>query len=347
MGADGFHHLLQWIEAGYAGEMGYFEARQEAYRHPSSILQGVRSLVALAYPYATAPFGELKAGQGKIARYAWSGTDYHDSIHPKLKRLCRRIEEARPGSRSRGVVDTAPLLEREVANQAGLGWCGKNTLLLSRWQGSYFFLACVLTDLELPYDAPHASSHCGTCTACLQACPTDAFPQPGVLDARRCISYLTIEHREAIPSELREPIGDWLFGCDVCQEVCPWNHKPARLQGCEGDRFKSIDLCGLFDTSEDDFRRRFRRTPLWRPRRRGLLRNAAIVLGNQRRAEAVAALTKGLNDAEEIVRGASAWALGRIGSKPAMAALKARQAIEQDPSVLEEINAALRGEPKS
>ena len=343
----GFHHLVQWIEAGYAAEMGYFRSREEAYRHPSSILQGGRSLIALAYPYAAASFGELKPGHGKIARYAWSGTDYHDSIHPRLKRLCHRLEEARPGSRSRGVVDTAPLLEREVANQAGLGWCGKNTLLLNRWQGSYFFLACVLTDLELPYDPPHSSSHCGTCTACIEACPTDAFPQPGVLDARRCVSYLTIEHRTAIPHELRESMGDWLFGCDVCQEVCPWNRKPARHHRSAGPRFESIDLRDLFDLSEDDFRARFRRTPLWRPRRRGLLRNAAIVLGNQRNDESVDALTTGLNDGEAIVRGASAWALGRIESPRAVEALKARQANEKDPAVLEEINAALKSRPDS
>ena len=341
MGARGFHHLLQWIEAGYAGEMGYFEARRDAYRHPSVDSSRRTFFDHAGLSLRKRTISKLQAGHGRIARYAWSGTDYHDLIHPKLKRLCRRIEEVRPGSRSRGVVDTAPLLEREVANQAGLGWCGKNTLLLNRWQGSYFFLACVLTDVELPYDEPHASSHCGTCTACLQACPTDAFPQPGVLDASRCISYLTIEHREAIPSEFRAKMGDWLFGCDVCQEVCPWNRKPARLRGCEGTSFESIDLRGLFDLNEDDFRSRFRRTPLWRPRRRGLLRNAAIVLGNQRMPESVNALTNGLNDAEAIVRGASAWALGLIGSQTAIAALKARQENEQDPSVREEIKAAL------
>ncbi len=154
--STGFHDLVHWIEQGYAGEMDYLENRREAYRHPSAILAGVRSLVALAYPYAAASFPSLRPGYGKIARYVWSGSDYHDVIHPKLKRLSRLIDAARPGSHSRGVVDTAPLLEREVASQAGLGWCGKNTLLLNRHQGSYFFLACLLTDVELPYDAPHA-----------------------------------------------------------------------------------------------------------------------------------------------------------------------------------------------
>ena len=339
--STGFHDLVHWIEQGYAGEMDYLENRREAYRHPSAILAGVRSLVALAYPYAAASFPSLRPGYGKIARYVWSGSDYHDVMHPKLKRLSRLIDAARPGSHSRGVVDTAPLLEREVASQAGLGWCGKNTLLLNRHQGSYFFLACLLTDVELPYDAPHQSAHCGTCTACLDACPTDAFPQPGVLNASRCISYLTIEHRGPIPIELREPMGDWLFGCDICQEVCPWNRKPARTSERRPDSLDSIDLRELFGISDELFRDRFRSTPLWRSRRRGILRNAAIVLGNQHSDDSVEALTSGLADSEPIVRGASAWALGRIKTARAAESLVARTTMESDPMVAEEIAAAL------
>ncbi len=231
------------------------------------------------------------------------------------------------------MVDTAPLFEREFAQLAGLGWVGKNTLLLNRNAGSYFFLAALLTDLELAYDAPHAADHCGTCTACLDACPTAAFPQPYVLDASRCISYLTIELRDAMPPELRPSVGDWLFGCDVCQEVCPWNREPP-LPGREGlgEEFPTVaphvghdfesnvanlaevfqafaphptmnpvELAALFELTEDEFRRRFRRTPLWRPHRRGLLRNAAIVLGNQRDPAAINPLAKGLHDDEPIV----------------------------------------------
>jgi epoxyqueuosine reductase len=339
--SKGFHDLVQWIEQGYAGEMDYLENRQEAYRHPSAILAGVRSLVVLAFPYPAAPFRSLRPAEGKIARYVWSGLDYHDVIHPKLKRLCRLIDETRPGSHSRGVVDTAPLLEREVARQAGLGWCGKNTLLLNRHQGSYFFLACLLTDVELPYDGPQESSHCGTCTACLEACPTDAFPQPGVLNANRCISYLTIEHRGPIPVALREPIGDWLFGCDVCQEVCPWNRKPERASDPCAEPLDSLELTELFGISDEAFRDRFRTTPLWRSKRRGILRNAAIVLGNQGNADSIEALTRGIADSEPIVRGASAWALGRIRSHQAVSVLMTRARIESDASVVEEITAAL------
>ncbi len=318
--STGFHNLVRWVEQGYAGEMAYLGGRQEAYRHPASILAGVRSLVVLAFPYPAASFRPLPKAHGKIARYVWGGVDYHDVIHPKLKRLSQLISDREPTSRSRGVVDTAPLLEREVAQQSGLGWRGKNTLLLNRHQGSYFLLACLLTDVELPYDAPHESSHCGTCTACLEACPTDAFAQPGVLDASRCISYLTIEHRGPIAVELREPIGDWLFGCDVCQEVCPWNRKPERASHHQEDPLDSIELTGLFSISDELFRERYRATPLWRSRRRGILRNAAIVLGNQGRDDSIEALKLGLADVEPIVRGASAWALGRIGAPPANAA---------------------------
>ncbi|MGI9473768.1 MAG: tRNA epoxyqueuosine(34) reductase QueG [Rubripirellula sp.] len=341
----GFPKLVKWIESGYAGGMDYLANRQPAYQHPSGVLQGARSIIVLTYPYATADHAAPEQGRGKVARYVWSGDDYHDTIHPKLKRLCRDLQEALPESNARGVVDTAPLLEREVASLAGLGWTGKNTLLLNKEHGSYFFLACVLTDQELPYDNPHSTSHCGTCTACLDACPTDAFPQPGVLDATRCISYLTIEHRDPIPIELRDGIGDWLFGCDVCQEVCPWNRKPSRTASKPTTPLDAIELTALFTLNDDDFRQQFRKTPLWRTRRRGILRNAAIVLGNQRSVSSVTALVVGLNDTESIVRGASAWALGRIGSKAAITALQRRRTCESEEDVRQEIDLALEPSP--
>jgi len=340
--SNGFHRLVDWIARGFAGEMDYFAKRREAYRHPSSVLQGVKSLIALAYPYSAASPACLAPGQGRVARYVWSGEDYHDVIHAKLKRICDFLQDQQPATRARGVVDTAPLMEREIAQQAGLGWCGKNTLLLNQRQGSYFFLTCVLTDIVLPYDRPHETTHCGRCTACLDACPTQAFPQPGVLDASRCISYLTIEHRGPIAVELREGIGDWFFGCDVCQEVCPWNRKPARVAAMQPGQMDAIELHELFTMTDQQFRARFRRTPLWRSKRRGLLRNAAIVLGNQRRSESVESLIVGLNDGEPIVRGAAAWALGKIGSGDAMDALARRRLVESDTMVIPEIVAALK-----
>ena len=359
--ATGYTDLVRWIEAGYAGEMSYIPDRLEAYRHPSAVLDGVRSIVVLSMPYSAAP--QLPPAQressdsvavgsgssipgspiatGRIARYAHGGIDYHDTIHPKLKQLCKRLGDLAPGSRSRGVVDTAPLMERELAQLAGFGWRGKNTLLLNKQIGSYFFLACLLTDLELPIDQPHRASHCGTCTACLDACPTDAFPQAGVLDATRCISYLTIEHCAPIPMELRSGIGDWLFGCDVCQEVCPWNTKPGRTAPLETAVLDNLNLSELFELSEEQFRARYRRTPLWRTRRRGILRNAAIVIGNSKVSPALPALKKGLWDTEPIVRGASAWALGQIGTARAHEHLQARLITESDETVIQEIHQAL------
>ncbi len=179
----------------------------------------------LAMNYRTAAAQPATPGEGRISRYAWGAVDYHDLIHDRLRRLAGFLRQLQPDCQARGVVDTAPLLEREFAQLAGLGWIGKNTLVLNRQMGSWFFLAALLTDATLEYDSPHETDHCGTCRACLDACPTDAFPQPYVLDATRCLSYLTIELRDAIPLEHRESFGDWLFGCDICQEVCPWNHR--------------------------------------------------------------------------------------------------------------------------
>jgi epoxyqueuosine reductase len=339
--ATGFSKLVEWIESGFAGQMHYFAERQAAYHHPAGVLEHAKSIIALAYPYSAAPHSTAAAARGRVARYVWEGLDYHDTIHPKLKLLCQAIQATHPQAAARGVVDTAPLLEREFAQLAGLGWRGKNTLLLNKQFGSYFFLACVLTDLELPYDRSHESSHCGTCTACLDACPTNAFVTPGVLNATRCISYLTIEHRDSIPVELREGMGDWVFGCDVCQDVCPWNRKPARHAIPPTEPLDGLDLIELFAISDDDFRAQFRKTPLWRTRRRGMLRNAAIVLGNQRASGAVGALVSGLNDSERIVRAASAWALGKIGGEQAKIALLSRRNIENCPEVSAEIRVSL------
>jgi len=340
----GAGRLEEWLARGYAGQMHYLSERREAYGHPRHVLEGARSILMLAMPYRTKEPAPASAGQGRVARYAWGSSDYHDLIRDSLHKLCDDLRELAPGAATRGVVDTAPLLEREFAQLAGLGWVGKNTLLLNREAGSYFFLAALLTDVVLEYDGPHAADHCGSCTACLDACPTAAFPQPYVLDASRCISYLTIELRDQMPAELRHGVGDWLFGCDVCQEVCPWNRFAplSREAGFEPlESMNPVALAELFGLNDEEFRRRFRRTPLWRPHRRGLLRNAAIVLGNQRDASAIDALGRGLNDAEPVVRGACAWALAMIGTAAASKLLAGRSAIETDSEVQDEIGAAL------
>ena len=352
----GAERFGEWLARGYAGDMHYLADRREAYAHPRHVLDGVRSILMLALPYSGAEPTTAAKGQGRVARYAWGSADYHDVIRARLHQLADDLREWAPRAATRGIVDTAPLNEREFAQLAGLGWIGKNTLLLNRQAGSYFFLAALLTDQELAYDQPHAADHCGACTACLDACPTDAFPEPYVLDASRCISYLTIEHKGAVPVGLRPGVGDWLFGCVVCQEVCPWNHHAAKQTAAmlhiagappTASAFaptptqNPVDLAALFDLTEAEFCERFRHTPLWRPHRRGLLRNAAIVLGNQRDRSSLPALAKGLADDEPIVRGACAWALGEIGSPIARRLLERRKAIEFDLTVLAELDAAL------
>lgn len=337
----GFPRLVEWLARGYAGTMAYLGERLDAYRHPSSVLPEVRSLLLLALPYRSVEPRPASPGAGRVSRYAWSDADYHDVIHDRLKQLVARLRELAPHARARGVVDTAPLPERELAQLAGLGWIGKHTLLLNRQAGSWFFLAALLTDLKLTADEPFTADHCGTCRACLDACPTQAFPAPHVLDASRCISYLTIEHRGPIPVALRESLGSWVFGCDVCQDVCPWNRKSPASD--EPQRWAPradldpLDLAPLFELTDDDFRRRFRATPLWRAKRRGLLRNAALALGNQRDPAALPALKRGLHDPEPLVRGASAWALRRLDTPAALDLLAQRLAVEPDEQVRAEI----------
>ncbi|TWT89706.1 Epoxyqueuosine reductase [Pseudobythopirellula maris] len=337
---SGVEQLQAWLDAGFAGEMTYLADRRPAYDHPEGVLPGAKSLLVLATPYRTLEPQSPEPGQGRVSRYAWGPTDYHDYVRPRLHQLADTLRALAPGSESRCVIDTAPLLEREFARLAGLGWQGKNTMLIHPRQGSWFFLSAVLTNAELAPDEPFKTDHCGTCTACLDACPTQAFPEPGVLDARRCISYLTIEQRGLPSPDLRDAMGEWVFGCDVCQDVCPWNRKaPATEEPTFSPLAASdpLDLAELFELDDAAFRQRFRKTALWRPKRRGLLRNAAIALGNAPAPTAEPGLVRGLSDAEPLVRAACAWALGRYGTESAAKALERQSCIEEDPIVLEEL----------
>ena len=311
--ADGFAHLTEWLRNGYAATMQYMHRHVEARRHPEAILPDVRSVVMVGMNYKPADEQETPR-RAKVARYA-RGLDYHDVLRERLKRLLAWLQAEQPGCHGRAVVDTAPLLEREFARRAGLGWFGKNTMLLNKRLGSYFFLGALLVDIELRPDAPHTASHCGTCTACLDACPTQAFPAPGVLDSRRCISYLTIELKEDVDVDLRSRLDGWLFGCDICQEVCPWNRKAPlgaipELQ--PRPDLEALDPVELLLLSEEEFARRFHGTALMRTRRRGLLRTAALLLGNRGDPAALPALRRALDDAEEIVREAARWAIEQI-----------------------------------
>ncbi len=329
---DGFDWLQRWLDRGFAGEMDYIPRREAAYEHPSGVLPPVRSVVMLAMNYfvgqvSNLPASAHSAGQienllhGRIGSYARGSCDYHDVLRERLKSLADFLHEQRPGCRTRGCVDTAPLLERDFAKLAGLGWFGKNTMLINKRLGSFFFLAALLTDIELPPDKPHHTSHCGTCTRCLDACPTDAFVEPYVLDARKCISYLTIELRDQpIPTELRSQIGDWVFGCDVCQDVCPWNHKaPVSHEPAFAPReqLDPVDLEWLLSLDQNGFEVAFAGTPLHRTGRAALLRNAAIALGSSHDLHARPVLERALHDDEPLVREAAEWALENVSRRPA------------------------------
>jgi len=340
--ADGFGRFCDWLDRGFAGEMSYLHKYREHRRHPAAVVEDVRSVVMLGLEYSSgiggmgygvSPSAEahtpypIPHTRGRVAAYA-RGPDYHRFIWDRLNELSAWLMAEVPGSYTHGTCDSAPLLERDFARRAGLGWFGKNTMLIHKRRGSFFFLAALCTTLELPADEPHTGSHCGTCTACLDACPTHAFPAPGVLDATRCISYLTIELRGSIPLELRESVGDWLFGCDVCQDVCPWNIRPPLPLAGEGlgvrgtgfpiaSELAQLDPVELLGLSKRDFERRFANTSLLRTRRTGLLRNACIVLGNTGDERALPALERATADADEVIAEAAAWAIGQIRQRPA------------------------------
>ncbi len=281
--ADTYDAFLRWIDAGYAGEMAYLPRGAEKRRDTGLPFERVRSAIVVALDYGG------KQPAGPIARYA-RGDDYHDVMVRRLDDLHRWIEsDVGRTVRAKAYVDTGPILERDLARRAGLGWIGKNTMLISPRHGSFFFLGALLLDLDLAPDPPFEADRCGTCTRCLDACPTDAFVEPRILDARRCISYLTIEHRSDIAPELQPLIGDWLYGCDVCQDVCPWNHRFATELGDPAlaprpDNL-SPDPAELAALTDDTFRARFRKSPIKRAKRQGLARNAAIVAANRKGRE--------------------------------------------------------------
>lgn len=337
-------HFESWVEAGYAGDMKYIPGRREAYEHPRHILPVVRSVImtAMCYdPQRTVKQDESRIGQ--IARYARGEKDYHDVMKVSLKRLAQKIHEAVPQSKTRAVVDTTPLLERDFAQQAGLGWFGKNTMLLNKSIGSYFFLGALLTDVELTPDEPHNSSHCGTCTRCLDACPTDAFVQPYVLDATRCISYYTIEMRDqSIPEEIRPGLKDWLFGCDICQEVCPWNRKAPQTREEKFEPQVNLpDAIEFLAMTTETFKTKFRGTPLERTGRNALARNAAVVIGNSGSRETVQHLVDALQDESSLVREAVVWALGKLGSAETKAILQSQLCLEQEELVVNQLKITL------
>jgi len=304
----------EWLARGYAGEMAYMTRTAATRRDSRAAVEGAAAAVVVAMDYGgTEP-------SGPVARYA-RGDDYHDIMIERLTKLHtwieRQVGHPVPG---KPYVDTGPLLERDLAQRAGLGWFGKNTTLINPRAGSFFFLGALLVDLVLAPDEPFATDHCGTCRRCLDACPTGALVEPHVLDATRCISYLTIELKGEIAVELRPLIGELVYGCDICQEVCPWNEKfslPLREPAFAAREFiagKDAAMLArdLLAMSDDEFRTTFKGSPMKRAKQRGLKRNAAVVLSNVGDASDVDLLTQALDEPESLVREHAAWAIDRI-----------------------------------
>ncbi|MGH9381279.1 MAG: tRNA epoxyqueuosine(34) reductase QueG [Thermoanaerobaculia bacterium] len=306
---------VRWLERGDQADMEWLERRLDVRLDPRNLLRGAASVLCVGMQYwplagECEPTGALWS---RVARYA-RGEDYHRAMERRLDGLGARIASAFPGTRWRRYVDTGPLLERELAARAGLGSIGKNTLLLNREHGSWLLLGELILTLDLAPDTA-GTDLCGACTACLEACPTGALREPYRLDSNLCISYWTIERRGALPAAAREALQDWVFGCDICQEVCPWNRDtpPARHDELRlPEARRELTLEDLLNLSRDEYVRRFRHSPMKRAKREGLRRNAAVALGNRGRREAVPALTRALDAESPVVRSHAAWALDRL-----------------------------------
>jgi epoxyqueuosine reductase len=344
---------LHWLSRRDQAGMSYMERRRETRVDPARVFPGARSVLCVALQYhplyredgkrQPEPQGDLWR---RVARYA-RGTDYHEVMTERLKIVESRVREAFLGCETRRYVDTGPVLERELAARAGIGVVGKNTMLLHPEAGSWFLLGELFLSLDLAPDQPLADL-CGSCTLCLEACPTGALAEPFRLDSNRCISYWTIEHRGATPPEARRMVGGWVFGCDVCQEVCPWNDAPEGAVHPELElppERAELDLARLLRLSRKDYVEGFRGSPMKRATLAGLQRNAAVAMGNRLERRYVAPLAEALHEGEPLVRGHAAWALGRIGGEEARHVLEDALDREVDDGVREEIQGALAVEP--
>jgi epoxyqueuosine reductase len=353
-----FEVYKNWLAAGRHGEMDYLATDRSLVRRadPRQILPECRSILVLGARYspsvfpaqAGSPLG-ASAVTGKVAAYAW-GADYHDVLATRLKILVSFIE-AQVGAPlpNRWYTDTGPLLERELAQRAGLGWIGKNTCLINPHSGSYLFLAEILLALDLPADDPFIFDRCGRCTRCLQACPTGCILPDRTIDARRCLSYLTIELKGCMPAELRPGVGEWVFGCDICQQVCPWNVRSVASPSAPAAMREFLARPGVpqpelmqeLALSGEQFSRKFTDSAVRRTRRSGYLRNVAVALGSLGFPAAVPALARALSDdPEPLVRSHAAWALGQLGGSAALRALSSAARSEIEAEVLKEIGSA-------
>jgi epoxyqueuosine reductase len=328
-----------WLAQGYHGMMSYLATERSRLRRadPRQILPDCKSILVLATPYnSPRPAGEAAEGVGvravgNIASYA-RGDDYHDILPVRMKELVQFIEEQVGGPvRNRWYTDSGPILERDLAQRAGIGWIGKNTCLIHPRHGSYFLLSEILLDLALEPDPPFITDHCGTCTRCLEACPTDCILPDRTIDAPRCISYLTIELKDDIPLELREKIGSWVFGCDVCQMVCPWNRFAEEGDPAFEDRESTQPLTEALALTPQAFNQRFKRSPVKRAKRRGYLRNVAVALGNTGDLHALPVLQNALKDEEPVIREHAQWAIDKINQRVGATRQDKKETIYEQP----------------
>ncbi len=342
---DHVGYYRQWLNHSRHGEMNYMERNAVRRTNLREILPGIQAVICVGLNYyypdnSTSRCADLTVAQ--ISKYALN-QDYHRIMQEKLEAFVRGLRELSPAGQFHTYVDTGPVLEKALSERAGLGWIGKHTNVISRSVGSWFFIAEVLTDVALDFDAPHPN-RCGICRRCIEACPTCAIVAPYQLDATLCISYLTTELKGAIPTELRPAIGKRIYGCDDCQDVCPWNRfatQTKELAFTPIDTLRLPKLIGLMDLTEEAFREMFQDSAIKRIKRRGLLRNVAVALGNSRDAHATPVLIRALDDYEPLIREHVAWALGQIGGEEARKALQLRLKLEVDEEVIGEIHRAL------
>jgi epoxyqueuosine reductase len=337
----------QWLESGQHGDMAYLANERSVHirSDPHLILAECQAMLVVAVNYLPRDRTQVMENAPHVASYAL-GDDYHNVLIERLKQMMvfieRQVERPVP---HRMYTDTGPLLEREFAQRSGLGWIGKNTCLINPSHGSYLLLAELLLGVRLEPDTPFQEDRCGTCTRCIDACPTSCILPNRTIDARHCVSYLTIEHKGITPHELRQKTGEWLFGCDICQQVCPWNRfaKPTQDPAFQPRSFLNPpDLERFLNLPPESWKEPLRNSPLLRSKRRGLLRNAAIVAGNKRDHTMIPHLTELLlHDPEPSVRGHAAWALAQIGGEDALTVLRNVKETETEPSVLFEIESGL------
>jgi epoxyqueuosine reductase len=334
----------RWLDEKGHASMAYLEREPERRFDPRRLDARYKSVVSLGYPYAPSASAQKidwrAELRGRIAAYAL-GPDYHDYVLKRARTIADMITKDRPGAIARAYVDTGPVFEREWATEARLGWFGKNTMLLNRDHGSYFFLAEIFTDVEFEPSAEPYREHCGTCRRCIDLCPTGALADGYVMRSDLCISYQTIENRGAIPRELRSKLGNWIFGCDICNEVCPWN---GDLASADANSARDLlpHLPDLLALDDHAFSARFSKSAVKRTKRRGLLRNVAVALGNTKNPDAIPSLVRTLkSEAEPLVRSHASWALGQIGGPLARQALERARKRDDDSPVRAEAIAAL------